>query len=173
MPACGMGALSNAPMMDRNIPNGKNEIHSAITRETSDCGSFDQPATGGGSNGGRGGRRGPAGGAARGAGGGRRRWGQLVARPDLPMEEKEGSSEQPEGFRQPNVHGISTLVYRANRNLPAGWRGFNLEASWAVFGGYYQWVLDAVCETVEWPHQPLGFDSLAHRALLDKWHQGS
>jgi hypothetical protein len=22
-------------------------------------------------------------------------------------------------------------------------------------GGYFQWVLDAACETVEWPYQPL------------------
>ena len=31
------------------------------------------------------------------------------------------------------------------------------------FGGYFQWVLDAACEAVEWPYQPLGFDSLALR----------
>ena len=31
------------------------------------------------------------------------------------------------------------------------------------FGGYFQWVLDAACETVEWPCQPLGFDSVALR----------
>ena len=36
-----------------------------------------------------------------------------------------------------------------------------------TFGGYFQWVLDAACETVEWPYQPLGFDSLALRMLLD------
>lgn len=35
------------------------------------------------------------------------------------------------------------------------------------FGGYYQWVLDVVCETVEWPYQPLGFNSLALRTALD------
>jgi hypothetical protein len=28
-------------------------------------------------------------------------------------------------------------------------------------GGCCQWVLDAVRQTVEWFHQPLGFDSLA------------
>ena len=28
-------------------------------------------------------------------------------------------------------------------------------------GGCCQWVLDTVCQTVEWLHQPLGFDSLA------------
>ena len=33
-------------------------------------------------------------------------------------------------------------------------------------GGYFQWVLDAACETVEWPYQPLGFDSLALRLAL-------
>jgi len=32
-----------------------------------------------------------------------------------------------------------------------------------VFGGCFQWVLDAVCETVEWLSQPLGFESLALR----------
>jgi hypothetical protein len=37
-----------------------------------------------------------------------------------------------------------------------------------LFGGYFQWVLDAVCETVEWPHQPLGVNSLALRAALDQ-----
>ena len=31
------------------------------------------------------------------------------------------------------------------------------------FGGYFQWVLDAPRETVEWPYQPLGFDSIAFR----------
>jgi hypothetical protein len=35
-----------------------------------------------------------------------------------------------------------------------------------LFGGYFQWVLDGACETVEWPYQPLGFDSLALRSLL-------
>jgi len=35
-----------------------------------------------------------------------------------------------------------------------------------VFGGYFQWVLDTVCETVEWPYQPLGFDYLALRSAL-------
>jgi len=34
------------------------------------------------------------------------------------------------------------------------------------FGGYFQWVLDAACEAVEWPYQPLGFDSLALRTAL-------
>ena len=34
------------------------------------------------------------------------------------------------------------------------------------FGGYFQWVLDAACEAVEWPYQPLGFDSLALRSAL-------
>jgi hypothetical protein len=36
------------------------------------------------------------------------------------------------------------------------------------FGGYFQWVLDDVCETVEWPNQPLGFDSVALRSALDQ-----
>jgi hypothetical protein len=35
------------------------------------------------------------------------------------------------------------------------------------FGGYFQWVLDAACEPVEWPYQPLGFDSLVLRPALD------
>jgi hypothetical protein len=35
------------------------------------------------------------------------------------------------------------------------------------FGGCCQWVLDVVRETVEWPYQPLGFDSLALRQVLD------
>ena len=29
-----------------------------------------------------------------------------------------------------------------------------------AFGACCQWVLDAVCETAEWFHQPSGFDSL-------------
>jgi hypothetical protein len=37
-----------------------------------------------------------------------------------------------------------------------------------VFGGCCQWVLDAVCETVEWLSQPLGFDSLALRSHSTK-----
>ena|GEM_PF-6454681 len=36
-----------------------------------------------------------------------------------------------------------------------------------VFGGCFQWVLDAVCETVEWLDQPLGFESFALRSSLD------
>jgi hypothetical protein len=35
-------------------------------------------------------------------------------------------------------------------------------------GGYFQWVLDAVRETVEWPNDPLGFNSLALRMALDQ-----
>ena len=35
-----------------------------------------------------------------------------------------------------------------------------------MFGGCCQWVLDVVCETVEWPYQPFGFDSLALRQVL-------
>jgi|HubBroStandDraft_2_1064218.scaffolds.fasta_scaffold05885_2 hypothetical protein len=35
-------------------------------------------------------------------------------------------------------------------------------------GGYFQWVLDAACEAVERPNQPLGFDSLALRSALDQ-----
>jgi len=38
----------------------------------------------------------------------------------------------------------------------------------AVFGGCFRWVLDAVCETVEWLSQPLGFDSLALRSHSTK-----
>ena len=34
-------------------------------------------------------------------------------------------------------------------------------------GGYCQWVLNAACEAVEWPNQPLGFNSLALRTALD------
>jgi hypothetical protein len=30
-------------------------------------------------------------------------------------------------------------------------------------GGRCQWVLDAVCQTVEWPSQPLRFDSVVLR----------
>lgn len=37
----------------------------------------------------------------------------------------------------------------------------------AVFGGCYQWVLDAACQAVEWLDQPLGFNSLALRSSLD------
>ncbi len=48
---------------------------------------------------------------------------------------------------------------RVNRNT--------VEIRGLTFGGYFQWVLDAACETVEWPYQPLGFDSLALRLLLD------
>jgi hypothetical protein len=33
-----------------------------------------------------------------------------------------------------------------------------------VFGGCFQWVLDAACEAVEWLSQPLGFESLALRS---------
>ncbi len=33
-------------------------------------------------------------------------------------------------------------------------------------GGYFQWVLDTVCEMVEWSYQPLGFESLALRLPL-------
>jgi len=36
-----------------------------------------------------------------------------------------------------------------------------------TFGGYFQWVLDAACEAVEWSYQPLGFNSLALRTTLD------
>lgn len=32
-------------------------------------------------------------------------------------------------------------------------------------GGCCQWVLAAACETVEWPRQPLGFESLALRSV--------
>jgi hypothetical protein len=35
------------------------------------------------------------------------------------------------------------------------------------FGGYFQWVVGAACEAVEWPNQPLGFNSLALRTALD------
>jgi hypothetical protein len=35
-------------------------------------------------------------------------------------------------------------------------------------GGYCQWVLDVVRETVEWSYQPLGFNSLALRITLDQ-----
>ena len=36
-----------------------------------------------------------------------------------------------------------------------------------AFGGYFQWVLDAACETVEWPYPPLGFYSVAIRTAFD------
>ena len=55
----------------------------------------------------------------------------------------------------------------------ADWAGKRLKSGvgWGfaggLSGGYFQWVLDAVCETVEWSHQLLGFDSLALRAALD------
>ena len=35
-------------------------------------------------------------------------------------------------------------------------------------GGRCQWVLDAICEIVEWPSQPLRFDSVVLRTALDK-----
>jgi hypothetical protein len=37
-----------------------------------------------------------------------------------------------------------------------------------VFGGCFQWVLDAACQAVEWLSQPLGFKSLALRSSLDQ-----
>jgi len=40
------------------------------------------------------------------------------------------------------------------------------------FGGYFQWVLDAACEAVEWPIQPLGFNSLALLSALDQNFDG-
>jgi hypothetical protein len=43
----------------------------------------------------------------------------------------------------------------------------NLAIRRQMLGGYFQWVLDAACETVEWPYQPLGFNSLALRSALD------
>jgi len=35
-------------------------------------------------------------------------------------------------------------------------------------GGRCQWVLDAVYQTVEWPSQPLRFDSVVSARPLDK-----
>jgi len=35
-----------------------------------------------------------------------------------------------------------------------------------LFGGYFQWVLDAACEAVEWPYQPLR--PVALRMALDQ-----
>jgi len=52
---------------------------------------------------------------------------------------------------------------RERLKLGAGW-GF----AGGLFGGYVQWVLDAVCETVEWPYQPLRFNSVALRMALDQ-----
>ena len=40
-------------------------------------------------------------------------------------------------------------------------------------GGYCQWVLDVVCETVEWSYQPLGFNSLALRSALGQERKSS
>jgi hypothetical protein len=37
-----------------------------------------------------------------------------------------------------------------------------------VFGGCFQWVLDAACEAVEWLSQPSGFESLALRSHSTK-----
>jgi len=37
---------------------------------------------------------------------------------------------------------------------------YNLSVADKRLGGCCQWVLDAVRQTVEWFHQPLGFDSL-------------
>jgi hypothetical protein len=58
---------------------------------------------------------------------------------------------------------IFANLVRARLKVGIGW-GFPD----GLFGGYFQWVLDTVCETVEWLHQPLGFDSLALRAALDR-----
>ena len=38
------------------------------------------------------------------------------------------------------------------------------DVPWTTFGGCCQWVLDAVCQTVEWLSQPLGFESLTLRS---------
>ena len=36
-------------------------------------------------------------------------------------------------------------------------------------GGCCQWVLAAACEAVEWPSQPLGFESLALRTVTRRY----
>jgi hypothetical protein len=52
----------------------------------------------------------------------------------------------------------------SNRRHPPQPSRYNLHKQ-PAFGGCYQWVLGAVCQTVEWLNQPLGFDSLALRGL--------
>jgi hypothetical protein len=54
-------------------------------------------------------------------------------------------------------------------------RNYNFFAANQRLGGCCQWVLDAVRQTVEWFHQPLGFDSLTlllshstYKSQLDK-----
>jgi len=43
----------------------------------------------------------------------------------------------------------------------------NIEVRQIAPGGCCQWVLDAICEIVEWPSQPLRFDSVVLRTALD------
>jgi hypothetical protein len=50
-------------------------------------------------------------------------------------------------------HGVWT-----QSAMPANYNFFLADK---CLGGCCQWVLDAVRQTVEWFHQPLGFDSLA------------
>ena len=64
----------------------------------------------------------------------------------------------------PNREAISNLFELCGRRRKQQNLQFIVQA---VFGGCYRWVLDAVCETVEWLDQPLGFESLALRPSLD------
>ena len=63
----------------------------------------------------------------------------------------------------PPVFGRVPQLGRAREGLKlgAGW-GF----AGGLFGGYFQWVLDAACEAVEWPYQPLR--PVALRMALDQ-----
>ena len=54
--------------------------------------------------------------------------------------------------------GIATFVDLSRRH-----RGLVFGPRWMASGGRCQWVLDTISQMVEWPHQPLRFNSVVLR----------